>query len=58
MININHISLLSMLAYLQDVHGLDAYDLDEREVNTKNKADVKELIESYGWAQDCFDYNN
>lgn len=47
-----------MIAYLQDCHGLNKYDLEEREVNTKSKADVKDLIESYGWAQDCFDYCN
>lgn len=46
----------SLLAYIQDCHGVQEYDLEERGVNTKSKEDVADAIECYGWAADCFTY--
>lgn len=56
MTNIRSYSRDSLLGYLQDCHGLSAYDLHERDVNVKSKADVAEVIECYGWAVDCQQY--
>lgn len=54
--SIRKFSLNSLLAYIQDCHGVSAYDLNERDVNTKSKADVADAIESYGYAAECFEY--
>lgn len=54
--SIRTFSLKSLLSYCQDCHGVSAYDLEEREVNTKSKADVADAIECYGWSRECFDY--
>jgi hypothetical protein len=54
--SIRQFSKASLLAYIQDCHGLSPYDLEERDVNTKSKADVADAIECYGWAAECFEY--
>lgn len=54
--SIRHFSCERLLAYMQDCHGLNPYDLGERDINTKSKSDVAEIIECYGWSRDCFDY--
>lgn len=54
--SIRKFSLKTLLAYIQDCHGVTPYELSEREVNTKSKADVADAIECYGWAADCFGY--
>lgn len=54
--NIRRFSLKSLLSYVEDCHGLTAYDLSERDLNTKSKADIAEAIECYGWAADCEAY--
>jgi len=54
--SIRKFSLNALLAYIQDCHGVSSYDLNERDVNTKSKADVADTIECYGWAADCFEY--
>ena len=56
MVNIRIYSLRALLGYIQDCHGLSSYDLNERDINPKSKADVAEAIECHGWAVDCFDY--
>ena len=54
--SIRKFSLSSLLSYCADCHGLSAYDLSERDVDTKSKNDVADTIECYGWAADCFAY--
>ena len=53
---IKKFSLPLLLGYIQDCHGVSSYDLNERDINAKSKADVADAIECYGWAQDCFEY--
>ena len=54
--SIRKFSRSTLLAYIQDCHGVNEYDLQEREINTKSKEDVADAIEGYGWAADCFEY--
>lgn len=56
--SIRNFTLPSLLSYLADCHGLSSYDLSERDINPKSKADVADAIECYGWAADCFEYLN
>lgn len=56
MIQIRHFSLKALLSYIEDCHGLTAYDLEQREINTTSKLDVAETIECYGWAGECLAY--
>lgn len=54
--SIRKFSLQSLLSYIMESHGLTTYDLEQREINPKSKADVADAIECYGWATDCFAY--
>lgn len=53
---VRHLSLQSLLQYIEDCHGLTAYDLEQREINPKSHLDVADAIDFYGWAEACFAY--
>lgn len=55
--NIQNLPLKSLLAYVQDCHGLTPYDLEQRDINIKSRADVADVIECYGWAAECAAHN-
>jgi hypothetical protein len=55
-ISLDTFDLGSLLSYITDCHGLDEYSLQERGVDTTDKADVIEVISEYGHATECVAY--